>query len=119
MGYLSNTKIAQGLFFLSSLIWLAFGAYTLLGMAGRYPNQITIYVVGIVMIGNLGAMALSGFLLSKQNKRFYVFALLVIVVNILLTFTDQFGLFDFITMVIDLVLFGFLISIRKQYFLIS
>jgi len=119
MSDLSRTKIAQGMFVLNALIWLAFGTYTLIGMAGRYPNQITLHVVGIMMLGNVGAMALSGVLLSRQNKWFYYFAMFVLVINILLTFTDQVGFFDFATLAIDLVLFGILISIRKQYISIS
>jgi len=115
MSFKSNARTAQVLFFLNSLIWLAFGIYTLFGMAGRYPNQITLYVVGIMMLGNFGAMALSGILLGRNNKWFYYFAMFILVINILLTFTDQFGFFDYITLVIDFVLFGILISIRKLY----
>jgi hypothetical protein len=115
MSYLSNIKTAQGLFFFNALIWLAFGIYTLFGMAERYPGQVTVYVVGIMMIGNVGAMALSGILLSKQNKWFYYFAVFVLAINILLTFTDQVGFFDIATFAVDIVLFGILISLRKQY----
>ena len=115
----SKTKLAQGLFFLDALIWLGVGLYTLWGMAGRYSGQITVYVIGILMLGNVGAMLLSGFLLGRQNKWFFYFAILVLVINIILTVTDQFGIFDFITLIIDLVLFGILISIRKQYRSIS
>lgn len=112
----SKTKLAQGLFFLNALIWLGFGLYTLWGMAGRYPGHITVYIIGILMLGNVGAMLLSGFLLGRQNNWFFYFAIFVLVINIILTVTDQFGFFDFITLVIDLVLLGILISIRKQYF---
>jgi len=115
MSFKSNARTAQVLFFLNSLIWLAFGIFTLFGMAGRYPNQITLYMVGITMLGNVGAMALSGILLGRNNKWFYYFAMVVLVINILLTFTDQLGFFDYATLVIDLVLFGILISIRKLY----
>ena len=115
MNELSRIKFSQGLFFLNALIWLAFGTYTLFGMAGRYPNQIILYVVGVMMLGNVGAMTLSGILLGRQNKWFYYFAIFVLVINILLTFTDQVGIFDLATLVIDLALFGILISIRKQY----
>jgi len=67
------------------------------------------------MLGNVGAMALSGYLIGKHNKWFFYLAVLVLVFNIILTMTDQFVFFDFITLVIDLILLGILISIRKQY----
>jgi hypothetical protein len=114
MKKLLGTKTAQILFFINALIWLGFGLYTLVGMASRYPGQIVVYIVGVLMLGNVAAMALSGFLLGKQNKMFF-FAIFVLFINILLTFTDQFGLFDLATFVLDLVLLATLISIRKQY----
>ena len=36
-------------------------------------------------------------------------------VNLVLTVTDEFGLLDFITLVIDAVLFGILIVTRARY----
>ena len=68
-----------------------------------------------MMLGNIGAMPISGFLIGKYNKWFFNFTVLVLVGNIVLTFTDQFGFFDFATLIIDLVLLGILISIRKRY----
>jgi len=103
------------MFFLNALVWLALGTLTLAGMAGLYPGQITGYVVGVMMLGNAGAMALSGILLGRQNKGSYYFALFILVINILLTFTDQTGFTDLATLAVDLVLFGILISIRKRY----
>ena len=115
MKKLSGTKTAQVLFFINAMIWLAFGLYTLLGMVSRYPGYVMVYIVGVLMLGNVTAMALSGFLIGKKNKWFFFFALFVLAINILLTFTDQFGFFDLATLVLDLVLFVILISIRKQY----
>jgi len=115
MSAMLNAKNAQRLFFINALIWLALGMYTLIGMVGRYPGQVTVYVVGVMMLGNVAAMALSGILLGRTNKWFYYFAMSVLIVNILLTFTDQVGFFDLATFVIDLIIFWILISIRKQY----
>ena len=109
-------KIAQNLFYLNAVIWLAFGLYTLFGMAGRYPDQtITVYIIGFLMLGNVGAMALSGFLIGKPRKLFYYFGVFVLVINIILTVTDQFGIFDLLTLLLDLVLLALLISLRQQY----
>jgi hypothetical protein len=115
MKNISKTKTAQTLFFINAAIWLVFGFYTLFRMANRYPGHIMVYIVGVLMLGNVTAMALCGFLLGKKNKWFFFLALFVLAANILLTFTDQFGFFDLATLVLDLVLFAILISIRKQY----
>jgi hypothetical protein len=112
----SKTKTIQALFYLNALIWLAFGLYTLINMAGRYPGGvITVYVIGFMMLGNVGMMFLSGILIGKQNKWAYFFAMFVLVINIISTVTDQFGFFDLVTLLLDLVIFGLLISIRKHY----
>lgn len=112
----SKTKTVQVLFYLNALIWLAFGIYTLINMIDRYPGRvITVYVIGFMMLGNVGMMFLSGILIGKPNKWAYFFAMFVLVINIILTVTDQFGSFDLVTLLLDLVIFGLLISIRKHY----
>ena len=111
-----NLKIAQGIFILNAVIWLVFGLYALLEMASRYPGQaITVHVIGILMLGNVAAMALSGFLIGRPEKLFLYFGVFVLVVNIILTVTDQFGIFDMVTLLLDLILLALLVSLRKQY----
>ena len=106
---------AQGLFFLNAAIWLVFGIVSVLRLGGNEGQGVTALVVAILMFGNAGAMALSGALLGKRRMLFYLFALAVLAVNVLLTFTDQVGAFDWITLAIDLVLLGILIGARKQF----
>jgi len=107
---------AQALFFLNAAIWLLFGVFSLVRMATRNPDQaMTVWIVAILMFGNAGAMLWAGVGLGKQQKRFYYLAILVLAVNILLTVTDQFGIFDFITLMMDAVLLGLLIATRKRY----
>ena len=106
---------AQGLFFLNAAIWLVFGVVSVARLAGDAGQGVTAVVVAVLMFGNAGAMALSGALLGRRRLLFYLFALAVMVVNIVLTFTDQVGAFDWITFGIDLVLLGILILARKQF----
>ena len=106
---------AQGLFFLNAAIWLVFGIVSVVRIAGNAGQGVTAVVVAVLMFGNAGAMALSGVLLSKRRLLFYLFAMAVLAVNIILTFTDQVGAFDWITFAVDLVLLGILIVARKQF----
>ena len=47
----------------------------------------------------------------------YLYALALLAVNILLTLTDQFGLLDFLTLLLDLFILGLLlVAVRKYYF---
>ncbi|MCX6029164.1 MAG: hypothetical protein NT169_07650 [Chloroflexi bacterium] len=109
-------RAAQAVFFLNAAIWLQFGVLSLIRMAGGSPDRaITAGIVAILMFGNVAAMLLCGVGLGKQQKRFYYLAVAVLVVNILLTVTDQFGVLDFITLVIDVGLLALLIATRSRY----
>ena len=113
---MSAMRWAQGLFILNAAIWLGFGIVSVVRLGGNAGQGVTAVVVAILVFGNSGAMALSGALLGRRRLLFYLFALAVLAVNVVLTFTDQFGAFDLITLVIDLVLLGILIVARKQFY---
>ena len=108
-------KWAQGLLLLNAAIWLVFGIVSVVRLAGNAGQGVTALVVAILIFGNAGAMALSGALLGRRRLLFYLFALAVLAVNIVLTFTDQVGAFDWITFALDLVLLGILLVARKQF----
>ena len=107
--------LAQRIFYLNAAIWLVFGILGIIRLSKNDNPSITLTVVAILLFGNVGAMLVSGLGLAKRNKRFYLFALAVLIVNILLTFTDQFGFFDFLTLLLDLGLLWLLIPTRKLY----
>lgn len=110
-----SVRIAQALFILNAVIWLAFGTVTLARTVSTHPDTaITKVAVGLMMFGNAGAMLTSAAGIGGRRKSWYYFAFAVLVVNIILTFTDQFGFFDFATLVIDLVLIGLLIATRAH-----
>jgi hypothetical protein len=73
-------------------------------------------IIAILMLGNAGAMLLSGIGLGRRSRLFYVFALGVLLVNLVLTVTDQVGLLDLLMGALDLVLLGLLIAVRDRYF---
>jgi hypothetical protein len=112
-----NTKliVARALFFVNTLIWLGLAAYVLYDMAVINTNRLPAILVGVFMLGNAAMMLVSAIMLGKRQTWAYYFAILVLAVNIILTFTDQFGFWDLLTLIIDLILFGILLSIRKPY----
>ena len=107
---------AQRLFFVNAAIWLVLGIVSLARLGSGEGGVVTALVVAILMFGNAGAMALSGALLPRRRLIFYLFALAVLAINIVLTFTDQVGALDWITFAVDLVLVGILIVARKQFY---
>jgi hypothetical protein len=109
-------KAAQILFFANAAIWLAFGVVTLARMApGGPPQQTGTAVLAGLMLGNAVAMLVAGIGIGRQSRLFFFFAILVLVANILLSATDQFGVYDFVTLVIDGFLLGLLLATRSQY----
>ena len=111
--------IARFLFFLNTIIWLALAVYSLLRVAassGRPANHNPVMIlIVILMVGNAAAMLAAGFAISRRIPIFYFFALLILAINILLTFTDQFGVLDFITLLIDLILFFLLLTAKREF----
>ncbi len=106
---------AQGLFFLNGGIWLVLAVVSLIRFGGNGVQAVTALAVAILMFGNAGAMAVSGALLGRRRLLIYLFALAVLMVNIVLTFTDQVGPLDWITFAIDLVLLSTLLVARKRF----
>lgn len=113
---LSLLRTAQALFYLNALIWLVFGAISLVRMANGDTNQtITLMIVAVLMFANAAAMMGSGLGLGTRRRIFYYLALGVLAANILLTFTDQFGTFDLLTLLIDLAIVAMLTADRQRY----
>jgi hypothetical protein len=82
--------------------------------AGKSDQSIMMLVIAILMFGNVGAFIFCGLSIGKKSRIFYLVSILVLVVNITLSITDEFGLLDLISMLVDLVILGFLLAGRKQ-----
>lgn len=90
-------RIARALFFLNALIWMVFGVAGLVRVTDGYRGQA---VIAAMMFGNALLMLVSGLWIGKSRKVSFFFALAVLAINIILTFTDEFGLYDFGTLVL-------------------
>jgi hypothetical protein len=109
-------KTAQALLCLDAAIWLILGVASLLRIANNpSASRMVLLIVAVLMFGNVTAMLLAALGLSTRRKLLYLFALAVLGVNILLTFTDQFGFLDFATLLLDLLIVGMLIAAHKQF----
>ena len=112
----ASVKAAQALFIFMGLIWFIFGVATLVRMGSSNTNPtITLWIIAILMFGNAGVLLFVGWGIGRQNKIFFYLGILVLTANILLTITDEFGAFDLITLIIDLVLLVLLIVTRSRY----
>lgn len=108
-------RIAQILFFLNSAVWLIFGAFTLLRLGDGPTAPSTMVVIAGLMAGNAAAMLVAGLTVRRPQKRYFFLAGGVLLLNILLSVTDEVGFFDLATMVLDLIILGLLIAGRKNF----
>ena len=94
-------KIAQALFALNALIWLAFGVFRYFVWQKTHPGNETLEVIiPLMMIVNAAGMAFCSFAIGKLKIWLYFAAVGYLLVNIVLTITDQFGVYDLITLII-------------------
>ena len=109
-------KTAQILFFVNAAIWLCFCIVSLVRIGNNNSVPvITLFVVAILMFGNAGAMLAAGITIGQGNRWYYYFAVTLLVVNIILTFTDQFGILDLLTLIIDLITLGLVLISNKAF----
>jgi lysylphosphatidylglycerol synthetase-like protein (DUF2156 family) len=114
---MDKLKITRTLFYLNATIWLAIGLLSLarLERGGVTPMWVQGFIA-LLILANAGAMLLAGWGLGRRRRLTYLFALAVVLVNILLTFTDQVGFLDWITLALDVVILGFLIVVWKIFY---
>ena len=72
-------------------------------------------MMAALMLGNGAALAAAGWGLGRQSPSFYFFAVAVLVVNILMTITDQMGLWDWLTLALEVLLLGLLLAVGRRY----
>jgi lysylphosphatidylglycerol synthetase-like protein (DUF2156 family) len=109
-------RLAQGLFLVNTIIWVGLAVGFALKIDTSNPDTVVGYwIVAMLMFGNAAAMFVCGIGIGRPRRLFYVLALAVLFVNIVLTFTDQFGTWDFITLVVDVVVFGLLMVMWSAY----
>jgi hypothetical protein len=109
-------RTAQVLFITDVLVWLAFGIFGFLWVSQRYPHQsLVALLLGLLALGNASVLALSAFLLGKSQKKFYYFAFIVLVSNIIVGLMDELGFYDYAFLTFELIMLIILIASGKYY----
>jgi hypothetical protein len=111
INYLEIVRVG---FFFNAVIWTILGVYSILRTAGKPDQSIMMLIIAILMFGNVGAFIFCGLTIGKKSRIFYLICFLVLAVNITLSITDEVGLLDLITMLVDSVILEFLFAGRKQ-----
>ena len=109
-------KLLRALFFLDAAIWLAFAVAIYMRIIPGIPDQEpAVGMMAALMLGNAAALAAAGWGLGRQSPIFYFFAVAVLVINILMTITDQMGLWDWLVLALEVVMLALLLSVARSY----
>ena len=109
-----SVAISQILFIINAAIWLILGIADFLYLANRIAMLILL-IITLLMFANAGVMLWLAWGLGKQSKLFFYCALGVMAVNIILTFTDEFGFYDLLALLFEVAIVVFLIVTRSLY----
>lgn len=102
------------------LIWLVFGIYSQIRISGGSSSLANYaWIISGLMFINGGILISIGWRLGEGRRFTYFLALLVLAVNIPLTITDEFGVFDLVTLLIAIGIFILLLSTRSVFLTIN
>lgn len=109
-------QLTRSLFLFTTVVLVLFGVGSLLrtnltpGRAGLY----TFYA--FAMFGDAAVMAFCARYLHKRTKSIFYFSVAVLVLNMMLTIFDQFGLADLLFVLLNLTTLILLLLARKEFF---
>lgn len=109
-------RIARALFYLNAAFWLFLSLNTLAEMVVDGNGGTSISLVGFFLLVNVLAMFFSGRLLKQTEKPTYIFAIIVAMLNMVLSFTGLPELLYITALVIDVIILLALFSLRNIYF---
>lgn len=98
-------KLVRSLFYVSAALWVGLSLWSVARIEPWVGAQAVVrMVIAVLMLGNAALLAWFGWMVSRQPPRFLRLALLYVFLNLVLSITDEFGWFDFFSLVYNLVL---------------
>ncbi len=101
-------RLAIGVIYAIAVLWLVFAMFWL------FRDSAYRYFYAVSAIGNGLVLAVLAYLIYKRRMWAWWTAIIIMCVNIILTITDQVGVFDFVYLVPASSLFVLLLSIRSS-----
>lgn len=105
-------RLAQGVCILLSLMWLIFGVSNLLQADASAPG-LALLLAGL-MVGNAALLGLCAWAVGQQRDKLDYLVLSVLILNLSLTITDQFGWLDALVLVFYVILLGLVVMLRSR-----
>jgi len=89
--------ILQVLLLINALIWFVSGGITLFSGRQYILSGINLYLIlSVLMFLNAFCLVLAAKFITKKSKIIFPLVVLLVLINFILSFTDQLGLMDFL-----------------------
>ena len=108
-------SVVRVLFYLNAILWLVYTIYIYFDMAVLNRNELSADIVTIYVLVNAVVMFVSGLMLGKQKKTAFYFALIVVILNALLTILNLSDFVFVIAFILDIIILWALLPLRKDY----
>lgn len=108
----TRIKIAQILLAVQAVIWLGFGMWTWV-RPSAIPSLMI--VLSILMVANTPIFLGIAWGIGKRIQLAFYVAVGFLAIHLLLTITDQAGIFDLLIFILDLATLGFLVWIYPAF----
>jgi hypothetical protein len=112
---LSSFQLTRYLLWFTVAILFAFGVGSLLRINAN-PDRASLYMFyAFLMFGDAAVLLFCALLMIKRTNPTYFILVVVLALNILLTIFDQFGLVDFLFVLLNLITLTALVMARKEF----
>ena len=110
----ARAAIVRSLLYLNACIWFCLGTYLMVDMF-RQNNGFSAILAGSFLYVNTGAMFVSGKYIGQKKRWAYYFGLFALIANALVTRIGQFGFFDVLALIFDIIIFCGILLIDRGY----
>ena len=112
----AHVQWSKRLFWLNTAVWLTLTIFSIGRIGGDAPGgPVTLWIITILMLGNAAAFLWCSWAVQKQNRLYHFIIIAILGANIFLTFTDEFGLMDLLTLLLDLALLALVLSDFRKF----
>jgi hypothetical protein len=101
---------------LNAILWFIYSIFIYYDMAIVNNNKISADIAALSLFIMAALMCVSGFMLGRQPRLTYYPALVVVILNTLLTLMNLSDLLYLFAFIINIIIISLLLNLRKEYF---
>lgn len=112
---LSAFQLARYFFLFTFLLLIVLGIGSLMRIGTKSDHMVLYIFYAVIMFVDAVVLLLCGLQLSKRTRWIFYVAVFVLMLNILPTIFDQFGLADLLFLLLNLITLAFLLIAHKEF----